>query len=74
MMVYLLLSLLLVLSGESYSAPELRAGEKLAIVDEEFADSYNDVALEQTVEEALIAPVSHERDESSAASELLVDE
>ena len=61
MMVYLLLSLLLVLSGESYAAPELRAGEKLAIVDEEFEDSYEDVvALEQTVDEELIAPVSYE--------------
>ncbi|MBT3335664.1 MAG: tetratricopeptide repeat protein [Methylococcales bacterium] len=75
MMVYLLLSLLLVLSGESYAAPELRAGEKLAIVDEEFEDSYEDVvALAQTVEQALIAPVSHESGESSAASELQVDE
>jgi tol-pal system protein YbgF len=75
MMVYLLLSLLLVLSGESYAAPELRAGEKLAIVDEEFEDSYEDVvALAQTVEQALIAPVSHESGESSPASELQVDE
>jgi tol-pal system protein YbgF len=77
MMVYLLWSLLLVVSGESYAAPELRVAEKSVIVDEEFEDSYDDVnALEQAVEDALIAPVSHSHvsGESLAAPELLVDE